>query len=409
MKKVYFDEAGCSRRRLDLARIRSYLAANGYEAVDRPEDADLVVAVTCAFKKKEEDESIARLRVLRRTGRPMFVYGCLQDIAPERYQEFADVPELAPRKLDEIDRFFADLEVPFADVGEAHQPAPATGGLVSLVRRKVQAGTLLANTSLGELAESGLRALKGLVVKRTEPWSLFVCRGCRGRCTYCAIRRSIGGVKSKPIATVAEEFREGVRQGFRDFAILGDDPGCYGVDIGESLPRLLAALAGACEEPEVNAAIGAAPVFHLNEVHPKFAVAYDGALTDQRWFGRIKSMLCPVQSGNARVLELMEREHSPDELLAMLRHARQTNPAVALETQIIVGFPTETDAEFADTLRVVREGGFSSVVVFPYHDKEGAAAAELGPKVPPETIQRRMSEAFRYFRKAGIAAHYSCP
>jgi tRNA-2-methylthio-N6-dimethylallyladenosine synthase len=408
MKKVYFDEAGCHRRRLDLGKIRAYLAANGYVPVARPDDADLVVAVTCAFKKKEEDESVARLRVLRRSGRPMLVYGCLADIAPARYGEFAGVPTLAPRELDGIDRFFADLAVPFAEVDEANVVGRG-GGLVSLVRKKVQTGTLLGGASLGELAESGVRALKDLVRPRQEPWSLFVCRGCRGRCSYCAIRRSIGGVRSKPVADVVEEFRAGVRAGYREFSVLGDDPGCYGVDIGESFPRVIDALSEACEEPEVKRVINGERVFHVKEIHPKFAVAYEEELTRAPFFRRVRSVLCPVQSGNARVLDLMEREHAPADLLRTMLHARSANPEIALETQIIVGFPTETDDEFGDTLRAVRDAGFGSVVVFPYHDKEGAAAAEIAPKVPQETIKRRMREAFRYFRREGIKAYYSCP
>jgi tRNA A37 methylthiotransferase MiaB len=411
MKKVYFDEAGCFRRRLDLTKIRAYLEANGYTPVTRAEDADLIVAVTCAFKKKEEDESVARLRFLRRTGRPMLAYGCLADIAPGRNQEFADVPSLAPRELEKIDRLFEGLEVPFAQIGEANVAQPASGGLVSLVRRKAQGGpgSLLGGASIGEIAESGMRALKGLVSKRPDPWSLFVCRGCKGRCTYCAIRRSIGGVKSKPVTDVVEEFRRGVRAGYREFSILGDDPGCYGVDIGESLPRLLEGLAAACEEPEMKGAMNGSGAFHVKEIHPKFAISYFDALTRAPWFRRVSNVLCPVQSGSARVLELMGREHGPGELLRAMGRARHASPDVVLDTQIIVGFPSETDAEFGDTLRLVRDAAFSSVVVFPYHDKEGAAATALEPKVPARTIKLRMREAFRFFRRAGIAAYYSCP
>jgi tRNA A37 methylthiotransferase MiaB len=409
MKKVYFDEAGCDRRRLDLTKIRAYLATNGYGIATRPEDADLVVVVTCAFKKREEDESVARLRVLRRSGREMLVYGCLADIAPHRYGEFADLPSLAPRELERIDKFFGDLRVPFAEVGEANVVQRANGGLVSLVRKKVQTGSLLGGASAGELAESGMRALRDLVRKRRDPWSLFVCRGCRGRCSYCGIRRSIGGVRSKAVETIVGEFRNGVSAGHREFSVLGDDPGCYGVDIGDTLPRLLDALATACEEPTAKKVFNGAGVFHVREIHPKFAIAYEREITGGRAFRRVKSVLCPVQSGNARVLELMEREHGPGDLARTMLHARSRNPEIVLDTQIIVGFPTETDEEFGDTLRLVRDGGFSSVVVFPYHDKEGAPAAEIEPKVPAATIKRRMREAFRWFRREGIKAYYSCP
>ncbi len=410
MKKVYLDEAGCARRRLDLARIQAWLAANDYQRVDRPEDADLVVAITCAFKKREEDDSVARLRFLRRTGRDVFMYGCLEDIAPERASEFAEWRSLAPRNLQDIDRRFEDVRVPFASIGEANVLPRPSGGLVNLVRKKVQTGSLLGGQSLGELAESGRRALEAIVHPKREPWSLFVCRGCRGRCSYCGIRRSIGGPRSKPIADVLAEFRAGVRAGFREFSILGDNPGCYGVDLGESFPRLLDGLAAACEEPGPREALDGHAVFHVKEIHPKFAIAYARELTKGGpVMGRVKSILCPVQSGSGRVLELMEREHGPSDLLRTMIRARSAHQDIVLDTQIIVGFPTETDEDFGETLRFVRDAGFASVVVFPYHDKEGVASAALEPKVPPGTLMRRMREAFRYFRRNGVKAHYSCP
>jgi tRNA A37 methylthiotransferase MiaB len=339
----------------------------------------------------------------------LFVYGCLADIAPERQSEFADLPHLAPRELDRIDAFLGDPRVPFASIAEPNVVDRSTNGLVELVRRKVQSGSVLGGQSLGELAERGRRAIANVLRPRSEPWSLFVCRGCRGKCTYCAIRRSIGALQSKPIVTVVDEFRAGIRAGFREFSILGDDPGCYGLERGDTLPALVEALADACDEPEPRAAIDGHAVLHVREIHPKFAIAYEKALTAASSFRRVKTVLCPVQSGSARILERMGREHAPGDLLKTMVRARTTNPDVRLETQIIVGFPSETDDDFGDTLRLVRDAGFSSVVVFPYHDKEGADATALEPKVPPEIIRRRMRAAFRYFRRELVAAWYSCP
>jgi tRNA A37 methylthiotransferase MiaB len=121
--KVYIEAAGCDRRQLDTESIRSYLEANGYELVSDPSQADRILAVTCAFKKKEEDESIRRLRSLRRYGKDILVYGCLADIAAGRYQEFDEIPSTNTSR-----------ESRFPSLRCAMRMSPRNHGLVSSVR-----------------------------------------------------------------------------------------------------------------------------------------------------------------------------------------------------------------------------------------------------------------------------------
>ena len=244
-------------------------------------------------------------------------------------------------------------------------------------------------------------------------FSLFVCRGCLGLCSYCAIRRAIGSVRSKTVDEVLEEFRRGVEEGYRTFNILGDDPGCYGLDIEASLPELLSALFEASESLESRAGASSndsAPIrFRIREIHPKYLIPYHQQMLDLAGFSLVDNVLCPIQSGSDRVLQLMEREHSAADLFQALQRIRERYPDVKMDTQIIVGFPTETADDLERTLDFVRDVGFDSVVLFPYDDKEDSSASALEGKIPQAEIRRRMRGAFRYFDRAGIKAYSKCP
>jgi len=243
------------------------------------------------------------------------------------------------------------------------------------------------------------------------PFNLFVCRGCLGSCSYCAIPRSIGRVHSKDVDDIVAEFRYGLDEGHLLFNILGDDPGCWGQDRGHEFPELLSALlAAAADETSDRAGSETRPVrFRIREIHPKYLTRYGSQITALPGFSAVEGILVPVQSGSDRILDLMQREHTTERLMRTVNRIREAAPGVRLETQMIVGFPSETDDDFAATLDFVRDAGFDSVVVFPYHDKPGTVSSELGDKVAEETIQRRMRAAFKYFRGHKIRAYYSCP
>jgi len=410
--KVYLEDAGCDRRRLDMRTIRAYLQANEYELVGDPAQADKIILSTCAFKQKEEDESVRRLRSLRKYGDKVVVYGCLPDIASQRYVEFEDIPFVSPRELESISGHFAGTQVPFGEVGEAHvleREFPDLGR----AKRRIEVGLPARAEMLHQARVRGPERLRDLLRgTKSEPFYLFVCRGCRGQCSYCAIRQPIGRLESKPIRAVVADLERGLAEGFRDFVILGDDPGCYGLDIGVTLPQLMGALFDASDvvESQVDRANGHGPIgFQIREIHPKYLVEYYQSMIALPGFGRVEEILCPVQSGSDRVLGLMRREHSAGDFSQAIQAIRRDRPDMRLSTQIIVGFPTETTEDFQSTLDLVVDGEFDSVVVFPYHDKMGSHSSEIDGKVPQTEIDHRMRYAFRHFREQRVRAYYTCP
>jgi tRNA A37 methylthiotransferase MiaB len=242
---------------------------------------------------------------------------------------------------------------------------------------------------------------------------LHICRGCLGNCSYCAIRRAIGALASQPIDGIVEQFHNGLERGHRDFVILGDDVGAYGRDHGQTFPDLMSRLVDELESM-ANHASGnnnhlADTGFHIQELHPRWLVLYKQALLNLIESGRIKSVLCPIESGSHRILDLMNRRYNVDEISEFFQEARSICPDIKLSTQLIVGFPSETDEELEDSLRIATRIHFDQVTVFPYDQKEGTPASRIVPQVDDQTIQRRLQRAREYFRHEGIETFLSCP
>lgn len=404
-KTIYVEGVGCDRRLLEKSKILEYLKKNDYKITRRPSKADYLLLFTCAFKKAEEDYSVTRLRALQNHRGRLLVYGCLPDIAPHRLEGLATIHKLAPKDLDEIDDFFDGIQIKYADVKNSNAILnPARSNLVQTVRR---------NLSMNYHLTHRLINFRSQRQKPKKCFYLMVCRGCLGQCSYCAIPRAIGSIRSKPMAAVIAEFREGLRAKRRDFVLLGDDLGCYGLDGVGTLPDLMHSL---CHEARNFSGDGLEadanhPVvqFHLKEVHPKCLLLYEKSLPQLFESAYVKSLLCPIQSGSPRILALMRREHTIEDAKRIIHKIREVNPGIELATQIIVGFPTETEEDFQATLDLVVELGFGWVVVFPFDPKRGTIAAGLEGRISEDVIEKRVKKAFKYFKNHGIKALANCP
>lgn len=411
-EKIYIEADGCNRRLLEMGKIRNYLETNDYECVDSPNKAEYILLATCAFKKNEEEHSISRLRVLKKFEAELMIYGCLPDISPEKFQEFAGIRHIAPKNLERIDDFFNDIKVKYADIPESnliesHRQKPVLNAL----KTKVKTGEIFKKEFYGRTK----RFLKQRLTNNkneSKNFYLYICRGCLGKCSYCAIRRAVGTVKSKNISEIVEEFNGGYQYGYRNFIILGDDPGCYGIDKNTTFHELLSALLEKSEalakDLNKNRDSDNNTGFYINEIHPKFLIMYENELIKLMSKSRLKGILCPIQSGNNRILKLMNREHTAEELKGVINKIKELNPDIQLSTQIITGFPSETDAEFFQTINFLKDTEFNTVTVFPYHDKINTPASKLDKKIPEKEIQKRAKMAVEFLDRSGIEAYTKC-
>lgn len=401
---VYIESYGCTRRKLEVAKFHRYFALNGYRIVGRPDRADVILVTTCAFKHDEEEASIRAIDALGKYTAKIIVYGCLPAIAPTKYHGRFDYLHITPKEINDIDDCLPGISHKFAEIDDAN-----------LIDRKDNHTSL--PRAIGKFARDfelsrpfiakSCRYVKNRFLSHRRLYYLSTSRGCLGSCSYCAVRFAVGSIVSKPAAVIAREFSRGLDAGFTDFSILGDDVGAYGQDCGSTVGELMATLLAELDRPGRPAA-GRGPALHIEEINPRWIVRYGEELVEAFARREIKSIICPLQSGSARILELMNRREETDRLLEILNRMQENNPELQLHTQLIVGFPTETDADFEESLKAVTGASFRSVVLFPYDDKESTPSFDMAPKVPAAVVGQRIDKAHAWLRQRGIKTALCC-
>ena len=412
--RVYIESNGCNRRNSELDRICKYFTLNGYEMVNSPQKADYIFLNTCAFKKREEDYSILRIRVLKKYPAKLIVYGCLPDIAPSRFKEFSSIAHLAPKNIDKIDSYFKNIIFKFSEIRDSIATVEHTN-LCPLTTsiHKFKREFEFSNDFCLRIARHAEKRLKTTFGLYKKYLNLFICRGCFGNCSYCAVKRAIGSLESQPIKLVIKRFKEAFNAGYRDFVILGDDVGAYGQDINNTFTELLSRLIDESNKLSVqspqklkkNGEIS----FYIEELSPKWLLLFGEKLFDLFRTKHIRSILCPIQSGSDRILKLMNRHHNSKGIADYLLKLKTVNPEIQLSTHIIVGFPSETEEDFEETLHLLNKIHFDIVVIFPYHEKENTPAIRVNPKIPDDVIRERVKKAQKYFKKQKIKVYLSCP
>jgi threonylcarbamoyladenosine tRNA methylthiotransferase MtaB len=350
---------------LDIITFGCRLNAFESEVIRRQAEAaglgDAVIVNTCAVTAEAERQARQAIRRARRE-RPkarVIVTGCAAQIDPARY---AAMPE--------VDQVLGN---------EAKLRAESYGAAASRVIVEGISGVKETAAHLVDGFEGRARAF------------LQVQQGCDHRCTFCIIPLGRGNNRSVPMGAIAEQLRHLVAQGYREVVLTGVDITGFGADLpgrpslGQLVRRLLAAV------PEIER-------LRLSSLDP---VEIDDALW--RLVGEEERLMphlhLSLQAGNDLVLKRMKRRHSRAQGLAACRRARELRPDIAIGADLIAGFPTESEAMFAETLSLVEEAALDYLHVFPYSARPGTPAARM-PQVPGAIIRERAAR----LRAAGAAA-----
>jgi ribosomal protein S12 methylthiotransferase len=355
---------GCPKNQVDSEAMGTLLVQAGWQAMGRTEDANLVVVNTCAFIERAKQESIDVVLDLagrKRAGQRVVMAGCLA-------QRYAD--ELA-RELPEVDgilgtRAWADV-VRFAEAVEQDQRpcwVEAPGG-EPLVERKI-----------------------------AGPWAyLKIADGCSAGCAFCAIPIFKGGYRSRPPAEIIAEAQHLARRGVRELILVAQNLPAYGFDWRErdALASLLRKLLAAVPELRWLRLMYCRPELltpRLVEV-----IASEPRI--------VKYVDMPIEHAHPDTLRRMRRApDAPARALALLRGAI---PDVAIRTSLIVGYPGETDAEFAYLLDFLREAQLDRVGVFTYSPEDSTPAAQLPNRVPERIARARRAQAMAVQREVSRA------
>lgn len=369
--KAAFYTLGCKVNQYETQLMEQRLADAGFEIVAPDETADVYVINTCTVTAESDRKTRQMLHRFKEhsPGAVAVLAGCFPQSAPERAQALPEADVIAGTR----ER---------ANIVELVQNALRSGGRLVRVAPYSEAEPDDASPARGRMGHT--RAY----VKIED--------GCRSFCTYCIVPAARGPIRSKPAKAVRAETQGLLEAGYREVVLVGVNLASYGADTGESLAD---AVRAACSTGIARIRLGS---LEPNVVTPRFL---ERAAPLQN--------LCPhfhlsLQSGCEATLRRMNRRYTPEAYLAAVDALRAAFPGCAVTTDIIVGFPGETEEEFARSAAFAREAGFARVHVFPYSRREGTPAASMpGQLTGREKRARvhRMMEACEPARLAFLRAH----
>jgi ribosomal protein S12 methylthiotransferase len=358
--RIGFVSLGCPKATADSELILTRLRAEGYEITGSYEDAGLVVVNTCGFIDSAVEESLDAIGEALAENGKVIVTGCLG--------AKGDMVKQAHPKVLAVTGPHATAEV--MDAVHAHLPKPHDPYIELVPPQGVR------------LTPSHYAYLK-------------ISEGCNHRCTFCIIPSLRGDLVSRPVGEVMLEAEKLVQAGVKELLVISQDTSAYGVDVkyrtgfwaGRPLKTRMTELAhalGSLRTPD-----GETPWVRLHYVYPYPHVDEVIPLMAE---GKILPYLdIPFQHANERILKLMKRPASSENVLARIKRWREICPDITLRSTFIVGFPGETEEEFEELLDFLEEAQLDRVGAFAYSPVEGAAANDLPDHIPPEEQNERLA------------------
>jgi tRNA-2-methylthio-N6-dimethylallyladenosine synthase len=397
MPSVFIKTYGCQMNERDSEAVAAQLVARGYTLAPSEAAADVILLNTCSVRDFAEKKAIGKMQNLAadvRKNRPDVVLGFLGCMAQSRGQELLDrLPDvdlvLGTQKFhhaaDYLDEIFAGHRGKIVDVAE-EQGSEAT------IREHLLNG-------------SGKRSVTAYV---------SIMQGCNQYCTFCIVPYTRGEERSRSIPDVVAECRQLVAQGVKEITLLGQIITSYGKRLspdelsgGASVPASrLVNLDSERRDGDIalcQSKGGKSPFVQLlDAVHEidgleriRFTAPHPKGYGDDliEAYGRLPKLVesahLPVQSGSDRVLKLMHRGYTRERFLGIVKKLRRVKPDIGITTDIIVGFPGETEEDFEQTLSLAREVEFDNAYIFKYSQRRGTPAAEMPDQVPLKIREER--------------------
>jgi tRNA-2-methylthio-N6-dimethylallyladenosine synthase len=333
----------------DSEKMLGVLSENGYSSTENPENADLIIFNTCAIREKAEQKfysQLGRAKILKERNKNLkiAVAGCVAQDAQKRIFKKA----------------------PFVDYILGPQNIHMLNDL--LLRKQSIATEENHSIALNEFTTKRQNNLKAWV---------SIMYGCNNFCSYCIVPYTRGREVSRPSSSILSEIRELSRQGYQEVTLLGQNVNSYRSDIGfVDLLRQIDAI-------------------HINRVrfvtsHPRdFSVDLINAISELK--SLCEHIHLPLQSGSDAVLKSMNRGYSYEEYKKKIELLRNRIPDIAITTDIIVGFPGETDGDYLDTVRALKEIGFDGIFAFKYSKRKGTKACEMPEQIPDHIKSERLA------------------
>lgn len=368
-RRLFVKSYGCQMNVYDSQRMTDALAREGYVAADQPENADLVILNTCHIREKAAEKVYSELGRLRKLKEGAAAEGRKVVVAVAGCVAQAEGEEIIRR-------------APVVDLVVGPQSYHRLPGLLEQAERSagVVDTEFPAEDKFSVLPAASRDAIRG----RGVTAFVTVQEGCDKFCTFCVVPYTRGAEISRPVAQIVDEVARLADAGVREVTLIGQNVNAYhgiGPDgVSWTLARLL----------ERIARIEGIARLRYTTSHPRDM--QDDLIAAHRDLPQLMPYLhLPVQSGSDRILAAMNRKHTRAHYLRLIERLRRAQPALALSSDFIVGFPGETDNDFRDTLALVEEVEFAGAFSFKYSARPGTPAAELAAQLPESLKVERLA------------------
>lgn len=361
IKKVFVGAVSrCSVGEQGTWRYKKFFASQGCELTETVQEADIVLCTTCGIFQYKLDESLKLIESLRAQGKAgsrFVVAGCVplnaRDALRQAYQGMA---------IESVSDLF---------------------GLRRLIEADPSARKALAPQNFDVLPFS----------ETAQAYMVRSSYGCMSRCSFCAIKNSIGNTRSRPVESIVRDIRQAVRDGHRTLILNSDDNGAYGFDLGIDLTVLLDRILELPEEFEL----------HIHCLHPQWMLRFFKRLRRQLASPKIGVVGSQVQSGSDRLLRLMRRHYTAEDFKGMVKEIYAARPSIRVSSGVISGFPSETEEEFAKTLDLVGELQMDWVDAYAFDERPGTTVPKELERLPLEVLLERQQRMLRATKLAASA------
>jgi tRNA-2-methylthio-N6-dimethylallyladenosine synthase len=377
MKKLHIKTYGCQMNVYDSDRMEDLMTAVGYETTDTPEGADMVIINTCHIREKASEKlfsDLGRIRPhknkMKEQGSEMIVVvaGCVAQAEGEEIFRRSNVVDIV--------------------VGpESYQTLPDLVGKVIREKKKQINLEFTPNEKFDLLAES----------KAGTGASAFVTvqEGCDKFCTFCVVPYTRGAEYSREVQKILDDARRLADRGVKEIYFLGQNVNAYhGIDEKGQVISLAKLIEKVAEIPEIER-------IRYTTSHPRDMA--DDLLAAHRDIKKLMPFLhLPIQSGSNNVLKGMNRKHTRQDYFKIIEKLRAARPDIGLSSDFIVGFPGESDKDFADTMDLVQQIGFTQCYSFKYSPRPGTPAAEAKIQVEEKVKTERLAELQKFLTQQQI-------
>ena len=356
---AYVETYGCQQNEADSEKLRGYLSQSGYAMGSQAEGADVVILNTCAIREHAEQRVFSNLGALTHTkrrhpGQKIFLCGCMAGESKVSDRVKASYPH--------VDGVFSTHHL--------WQFPEILWNVLSGKKRQ-----FFVEDEPGSIAE-GIPQVRDSALKA---W-VSIMYGCNNFCTYCIVPYVRGRERSRQPEDILRECRELIESGVRDITLLGQNVNSYGKDLscGMDFADLLAAIAR----------IPGDFLIRFMTSHPRDASRklFD---TMAKYPKIARQLHLPFQSGSTRVLKAMNRHYDRETYLEKVNYAKQVMPDLVLTSDVIVGFPGETEEEFEETISLIQQVHYDSLFTFIFSPRPGTPAASMEDTTPKEEKNRR--------------------